>query len=212
MTLPDGVPSTVVVERPKAGSTATTPPTWPSSWARRPGWRRATWPACWPRSSRDADGIGSVDIAGPGFLNIRVEAGAQGSVAADVVAAGAAYGSNDAFAGEKINVEFVSANPTGPLHIGGIRWAAVGDALGRVLEFSGAQVTREYYFNDHGGQIDRFSRLAAGQRPRRGRRPRTATAAPTSPRSPPTSWRSAPTPSTCPTTRRRRSSAASASS
>ena len=79
-------------------------------------------------------------------------------MAADVVAAGATYGSNNAFAGEKVNLEFVSANPTGPLHIGGTRWAAVGDALGRVLEFSGAQVTREYYFNDHGAQIDRFSR------------------------------------------------------
>ena len=65
---------------------------------------------------------------------------------------------NDLFAGEKINLEFVSANPTGPLHIGGTRWAAVGDALGRVFTFSGAEVTREYYFNDHGAQIDRFSR------------------------------------------------------
>ena len=68
-----------------------------------------------------------------------------------------AYGSSDAFAGEKINLEFVSANPTGPLHIGAVRWAAVGDALGRVFTFSGAEVTREYYFNDHGAQLDRFS-------------------------------------------------------
>ena len=96
-------------------------------------------------------------MAGPGFLNVTVEAGAQGEVAAEVVAAGAAYGSSDAFAGEKINLEFVSANPTGPLHIGGVRWAAVGDALGRIFTKTGAEVTREYYFNDHGGQIDRFS-------------------------------------------------------
>ncbi|MFC6344335.1 arginine--tRNA ligase, partial [Nocardioides hankookensis] len=84
--------------------------------------------------------------------------GAQGVVAAQIVAAGAAYGGSDAFAGEKINLEFVSANPTGPIHIGGVRWAAVGDALGRIFQMTGAKVTREYYFNDHGAQIDRFSR------------------------------------------------------
>ena len=69
------------------------------------------------------------------------------------------------FAGEKINLEFVSANPTGPLHLGGVRWAAVGDALGRIFTMTGAEVTREYYFNDHGAQIDRFSRslLASAQ-------------------------------------------------
>ena len=74
------------------------------------------------------------------------------------MAAGERYGASDAFAGEKINLEFVSANPTGPLHLGGVRWAAVGDALGRVFTMTGAEVTREYYFNDHGAQIDRFSR------------------------------------------------------
>ena len=103
------------------------------------------------------DGVAKVDIAGPGFLNITVSAGAQGQVAADVVAAGASYGASDTFAGEKINLEFVSANPTGPLHIGGVRWAAVGDALGRIFTMTGAEVAREYYFNDHGGQIDRFT-------------------------------------------------------
>ena len=102
-------------------------------------------------------GIADVEVAGPGFLNITVEAGAQGQVAADMVAAGEAYGSSDAFAGEKINLEFVSANPTGPLHLGGVRWAAVGDALGRIFTLTGAEVTREYYFNDHGAQLDRFS-------------------------------------------------------
>lgn len=106
---------------------------------------------------RQAHGISSVEVAGPGFLNITVEAGAQGQVAADVVAAGTSYGSSDAFAGEKINLEFVSANPTGPIHIGGVRWAAVGDALGRIFTMTGAEVAREYYFNDHGTQIDRFS-------------------------------------------------------
>jgi arginyl-tRNA synthetase len=106
---------------------------------------------------RAADGISDVEVAGPGFLNVTVEAGAQGQVAADIVAAGEAFGSSDAFAGEKINLEFVSANPTGPLHLGGVRWAAVGDALGRIFTKTGAEVTREYYFNDHGAQIDRFS-------------------------------------------------------
>ncbi|WP_264993031.1 arginine--tRNA ligase domain-containing protein, partial [Mycobacterium montefiorense] len=60
-------------------------------------------------------------------------------------------------AGRKVNLEFVSANPTGPIHIGGTRWAAVGDALGRLLSTQGADVVREYYFNDHGAQIDRFA-------------------------------------------------------
>ncbi len=111
------------------------------------------------------DGIAAVEVAGPGFLNVRVAAGAQGVVAAQVLAAGAAYGRSDAYAGQKVNLEFVSANPTGPIHIGGVRWAAVGDSLGRLLENIGAEVTREYYFNDHGMQIDRFARslLAAAR-------------------------------------------------
>ncbi|MBB1051699.1 arginine--tRNA ligase [Dietzia sp. CW19] len=110
-------------------------------------------------------GVASADIAGPGFLNIRLDSGAQGSLVASVIEQGEAYGAGDAMAGRRVNLEFVSANPTGPIHLGGTRWAAVGDALGRVLEASGAQVTREYYFNDHGAQIDRFSRsLAAAAR------------------------------------------------
>ena len=79
-------------------------------------------------------------------------------MAGDVVAAGTSFGASDLFAGQKVNLEFVSANPTGPIHIGGTRWAAVGDALGRIFEQAGADVTREYYFNDHGAQIDRFAR------------------------------------------------------
>ncbi|HHX84528.1 MAG TPA: arginine--tRNA ligase [Actinomycetales bacterium] len=113
----------------------------------------------------DDPGIASAEIAGPGFLNIRLDSGAQGSLVATVLERGAAYGHGDALAGRRVNLEFVSANPTGPIHLGGTRWAAVGDALGRILEASGAAVTREYYFNDHGAQIDRFSRslLAAAQ-------------------------------------------------
>jgi arginyl-tRNA synthetase len=104
------------------------------------------------------DGIDSVDVAGPGFLNITLGRDALGGIARQVVAAAASYGHNDSLAGQRINLEFVSANPTGPIHIGGVRWAAVGDALGRLLTASGAEVTREYYFNDHGAQIDRFAR------------------------------------------------------
>lgn len=106
----------------------------------------------------DDEAISEADIAGPGFINIRLAADAQGEIVAQILRAGTKYGSNDSFAGKKVNLEFVSANPTGPIHLGGTRWAAVGDSLGRVLEASGAQVTREYYFNDHGGQIDRFAR------------------------------------------------------
>jgi arginyl-tRNA synthetase len=103
-------------------------------------------------------GIKSVEIAGPGFLNIRLDAAAAGGLARDIVLAGAAYGHSEALAGEKINLEFVSANPTGPVHLGGVRWAAVGDALSRVLRAAGAEVGTEYYFNDAGSQIDRFAK------------------------------------------------------
>ncbi|GCE44172.1 MULTISPECIES: arginine--tRNA ligase [Rhodococcus] len=105
-----------------------------------------------------AEGIDSADIAGPGFLNIRLAADAQGAIVAKILEAGTAFGSGHTLDGKKINLEFVSANPTGPIHLGGTRWAAVGDALGRILSTQGAAVTREYYFNDHGAQIDRFSR------------------------------------------------------
>lgn len=106
-------------------------------------------------------GIDVAEIAGPGFLNIRLDSGAQGSLVSTVLEKGDAYGNGELLAGRRVNLEFVSANPTGPIHLGGTRWAAVGDALGRVLEASGAEVTREYYFNDHGAQIDRFSRSLA---------------------------------------------------
>jgi arginyl-tRNA synthetase len=111
------------------------------------------------------DGVASAEIAGPGFINLRLAAVAQGGIVADVLATGEAYGTGDDHAGRHVNLEFVSANPTGPVHLGGTRWAAVGDALGRVLSARGAKVTREYYFNDTGGQIDRFveSLVAAAQ-------------------------------------------------
>lgn len=102
-------------------------------------------------------GIASAEVAGPGFLNIRLSAGAAGELARSIVEAGRAYGQGTGLTGVIVNVEFVSANPTGPIHLGGTRWAAVGDSISRLLEFQGATVIREYYFNDHGTQIDRFA-------------------------------------------------------
>ncbi|MGW4092211.1 arginine--tRNA ligase [Nocardia sp. NPDC004750] len=104
-----------------------------------------------------ADGVAAAEVAGPGFLNIRLAASAQGAIIERVLAAGAAYGTAETLKGTRINLEFVSANPTGPVHLGGTRWASVGDALGRILAAQGADVVREYYFNDHGAQIDRFA-------------------------------------------------------
>jgi len=103
------------------------------------------------------DGVASVEVAGPGFLNIRLDAASAGELARSIVEAGEAYGRNDSLNGQHINLEYVSANPTGPVHLGGARWAAVGDSLARILSACGAEVTREYYFNDHGTQIDRFA-------------------------------------------------------
>ena len=102
--------------------------------------------------------IGTVDVAGPGFLNIRLAAAAQGEIVGRILTERERFGSSSELSDEVINLEFVSANPTGPIHLGGTRWAAVGDALGRIFAFRGASITREYYFNDHGRQIDRFAR------------------------------------------------------
>jgi arginyl-tRNA synthetase len=104
------------------------------------------------------DGVAKVDVAGPGFINITLDAAAAGALAKVIVDAGDDYGRGDLYTGITMNLEFVSANPTGPLHIGGVRWAAVGDSLARIFAFEGGIVTREYYFNDHGAQIDRFAR------------------------------------------------------
>ncbi|EIC92170.1 arginyl-tRNA synthetase [Candidatus Aquiluna sp. IMCC13023] len=104
------------------------------------------------------EGISKVEIAGPGFINLFVSTGASASLVKTIVDQGADFGRGDSLVGVKLNLEFVSANPTGPIHLGGTRWAAVGDSLARIFDFCGAEVTREYYFNDHGGQIDRFAR------------------------------------------------------
>ena len=106
----------------------------------------------------DAEGIESVEVAGPGFINITLDSASAAAVVDKVLAEGAAFGRNGHLGGETLNLEFVSANPTGPIHIGGTRWAAVGDSMARVLEANGATVVREYYFNDHGEQINRFAK------------------------------------------------------
>nr|WP_221234244.1 arginine--tRNA ligase [Terrimesophilobacter mesophilus] len=101
-------------------------------------------------------GVAGVDVAGPGFINIRLDAAAAGSIAKSIVDSGEAYGRNDSLAGQSINLEFVSANPTGPLHIGHTRWAALGDSIARVLTASGAHMVSEFYINDAGNQMDNF--------------------------------------------------------
>ena len=103
-----------------------------------------------------SSGVAEASVAGPGFVNIRLSAASQGEIARTVVTAGAAYGRSNALAGQSFNVEFISANPTGPLHLGHTRWAAVGDALARVLAAAGADVTSEFYINDRGVQMDKF--------------------------------------------------------
>ncbi len=103
-------------------------------------------------------GVAGVEVAGPGFINIRLDSATQGALARSIVNAGPAYGTGDSLAGLSVNVEFISANPTGPLHLGHTRWAAVGDALARVLAAAGATVAREFYINDRGVQIERFGR------------------------------------------------------
>jgi arginyl-tRNA synthetase len=150
------LPDDVGVERPRHpehGDYATNVALRTAKKAGVPPRELATWLAA---ALAAAPGVASAEVAGPGFINLRLAADAQGAVVADVVGAGEAYGSGDELAGCDVNLEFVSANPTGPLHLGGTRWAAVGDALGRVLAARGAKVTREYYFNDAGAQIDRF--------------------------------------------------------
>lgn len=156
-----------------------------------------------------ADGIAVAEVAGPGFVNLRIEASAQGVIITNVLAAEGSYGSSDQYAGRNVNLEFVSANPTGPIHIGGTRWAAVGDALGRLLATQGAAVTREYYFNDHGAQIDRFvnSLIASAKEPT----PRTAMPVTTSSTSLSRSSPRRPTCSVSPRTSSARRSAPSAS-
>ena len=157
ITLPDGVPTEVTIERPRQKGHG--------DYATNVALQLAKKAGVNPRALADlvagrlveVDGIAGVDVAGPGFLNISVDASAQGVVAAQVARAGADYGRGDVLAGQKINLEFISANPTGPLHLGHTRWAVLGDAIGRVLAAAGAEVTREFYINDRGVQMNKFA-------------------------------------------------------
>ena len=152
------LPSEVVIERPKNRDHGDWATNVAMQWAGKFGLNpRAFAELVAPEISK-LDGVEKAEIAGPGFMNITLSAAAAGELAKTIVEAGTSFGRGTDLAGVKLNLEFVSANPTGPIHLGGTRWAAVGDSLARVFEAQGAEVTREYYFNDHGAQIDRFAR------------------------------------------------------
>jgi arginyl-tRNA synthetase len=157
LTLEGGVPADVKVERPKIKEHGDYATNIALQLAKRAGVAPRGLAEQLAAELRTSPDIAAVDVAGPGFINITVATAAQGDVARVIVEAGASYGTSERLAGTRINLEFVSANPTGPIHIGGVRWAAVGDSLARIFQAVGADVTREYYFNDHGAQIDRFS-------------------------------------------------------
>ena len=152
------LPSEIVVERPKNREHG--------DWATNAAMQLATKFEMNPRAFaellapriQELAEVSKVDIAGPGFINITLNLASAGMLAKTIVEAASSYGQGDSLKGLKMNLEFVSANPTGPIHMGGTRWAAVGDSLARILSAQGALVTREYYFNDHGEQIDRFAR------------------------------------------------------
>ncbi|QZY30178.1 arginine--tRNA ligase [Nocardioides coralli] len=154
LVLADGVPPEVTVERPRQKGHGDYATNAAMKLAKQAGMPPRDLAQLLAGELEQADGIAAVEVAGPGFLNVTVAAEAQGRIAADIVAAGASYGHNDSQAGERVNVEFISANPTGPLHLGHTRWAVVGDSIARVLEAAGASVTREFYINDRGNQMD----------------------------------------------------------
>ncbi|GAA3962128.1 arginine--tRNA ligase [Gordonia caeni] len=152
------VPETVVVERPRNPEHGDYATNIALQLGKRAGINPRELAGWLVAELRAADGIADADLAGPGFVNLRLAAAAQNATVGVILDAAGDYGRGDELDGSVVNLEFVSANPTGPIHLGGTRWAAVGDALGRVLAARGAAVTREYYFNDHGEQINRFAR------------------------------------------------------
>lgn len=152
----DSLPERIQVERPKNRDHGDWATNIAMQLAKRAGTNPRALAELIKAKMENENGIESLEIAGPGFINIRLSAGSAGQLASTILEQGNNYGKNTLYKGLKINLEFVSANPTGPLHIGGTRWAAMGDSLARVLENAGAIITREYYFNDHGSQIDHF--------------------------------------------------------
>jgi arginyl-tRNA synthetase len=156
ITVEGGLPRELKVERPKNPEHGDYATNVAMQLGKRAGMNPRQFAELLAARLRDDEAITAVDIAGPGFINLRVAADAQGKVAQAILDAGPAYGTSDSLHGRAINVEFISANPTGPLHLGHTRWAAVGDALARVLSAAGASVTREFYINDRGNQMDKF--------------------------------------------------------
>ncbi|TDW54498.1 arginine--tRNA ligase [Kribbella pratensis] len=156
ITVEGGLPRELKVERPKNPEHGDYATNVAMQLGKRAGMNPRQFAELLAARLRDDEAITAVDIAGPGFINLRVAADAQGKVAQAILDAGPTYGTGDSLQGRTINVEFISANPTGPLHLGHTRWAAVGDALARVLSAAGASVTREFYINDRGNQMDKF--------------------------------------------------------
>lgn len=150
------VPAEIRVERPKAKGHGDWTTNLAMQLAKPAGMKPRDVATAIAARLEQAEGVASVEVAGPGFLNITLEAASAGALARTIVEAGADYGRNDAMAGHVVNLEFISANPTGPLHIGHTRWAALGDSMRRLLAASGADVTAEYYINDAGAQMDNF--------------------------------------------------------
>lgn len=168
ITVEGGLPRELKVERPKNPEHGDYATNVAMQLGKRAGLNPRQFAELLAAKLRDDDAITAVEIAGPGFINLRVAADAQGKVAQAIVDAGPQYGTSDSLNGQTINLEFISANPTGPLHLGHTRWAAVGDALARVLAAAGAEVTREFYINDRGAQMEKFGeslQAAANGRP-----------------------------------------------
>ncbi|GAA4456176.1 arginine--tRNA ligase [Phytohabitans houttuyneae] len=155
---PAALPASTTVERPRNPEHGDYASTIAFQLAKKVGFQPRELAAGLAEHLGRTPGVKSVEIAAAGFLNIRLDTASAGELARVVVQAGWEYGHSDRLAGQRINLEFVSANPTGPVHIGGARWAALGDALARLLRASGAEVGTEYYVNDAGAQIDRFAR------------------------------------------------------
>lgn len=150
--------SSIVVARPKDRSHGDWASNVAMQLAKKAGLKPRDFAQLLASELESSEGIASVEVAGPGFINIVLDSASAAAVVDTVLAQGAEYGHNDHMSGHTLNLEFVSANPTGPIHIGGTRWAAVGDSMARVMQANGAEVVREYYFNDHGEQIDRFAK------------------------------------------------------
>jgi arginyl-tRNA synthetase len=150
------VPASITLERPKNRDHGDYATSIALQLAKEAGKNPRDVAAVLQREIAKIAGVSAVDIAGPGFINITLNRATQAELVRTILTNKKEYGRGKALHGVAINLEFISANPTGPLHLGHTRWAAVGDALGRVLSAAGAAVTREFYINDRGRQMDLF--------------------------------------------------------